>query len=97
MVVEQKEKYTKDYTLTARLGTVVAVVAVMVSMLFGAGVGFQKIWGRLDHLNAKTSLYQEQFDELERRVSSNDIQFAEIKKDVGNINKTMAEILTRLR
>ena len=97
MVVEKQEKTIKDYTITAKMGTVVVVTTFMVTSLFGAGICFQKIWGRLDHLSAKTSLYQQQFDELEHRVDSNDIQFAEIKKDVSAINKTMAEILERVK
>ena len=76
----------KDHVLKIKIGTAVAVTTAILVSVFGSGVGFQKIWSRLDHLNAKTALYQVQFDDLENRVSTNE-------KD---INSNYKEIITKL-
>ena len=93
------EKITtvKDQILTFRVGTLVAILAVSVSFLVGAGVCYEKIQSRLRHLDSKTSLYQGQFDALEKRVSKNDVTFAEIQKDIGSIKDILVEFKDSLK
>ena len=92
-----KETTIKDYIIHLKLGTVVVICTVVFSSLVGCGIAYEKIQARLRHLDAKTNLYQQQFDALENRVDSNDIQFAEIKKDLNSIEKTLLEIKAKLK
>ena len=91
------EKTVKDYTIHLKIGTVAVICTVVFSSLVACGMAYEKIQASLRHLNAKTSLYQQQFDALENRVDSNDIQFAEIKKDLSNIETMLVDIKSRLR
>jgi hypothetical protein len=91
-MVHKQETTVRDYVVKMRIGTVVVITTVMVSSLVGVGVGWEKIQARLRHLDAKTDVYREKFDALEKRVSGNDIQFAEIKKDLTNIETLLLEL-----
>lgn len=94
--MEERRQTAKDYIVTFKLGTIAVLVTLMFSTLVGIGVAYEKVQARLRHLDAKTELYQTQFDALEDRVDNNDVQFAEIKKDLCNIEAILLEIKTRI-
>lgn len=87
----------KDHILKIKLGTVVVMVTTLISLIFGMGIGYEKIQARLRHLDAKTDLYSTRFDSLEKRVDSNDIKFAEIQKDLSAIESILLELKNRLK
>jgi hypothetical protein len=75
--------------LKIKVGTVAVITASAVTVIFGMGVGYQKIVGRMNHLDAKTDLYAERYDIIEFRVSENeksiDNHYIEIMTKLTNI------------
>lgn len=94
--MEETTSLTKDYIVHFKIGTIVVLCAFAVSSLVGVGIAYEKVQARLRHLDAKTEVYQTQFDELEHRVDSNDIQFVEIKKDLCSIETILIDIKARM-
>jgi hypothetical protein len=95
-MVETKIKTISEHIVSVKVTTVVAVAVVAVSFLISLGIGYEKIQARLRHLDAKTDVYSERFDELRGRVDKNDIQFAEIQKDIKGIETILVEIKRKL-
>lgn len=95
-MVETKITTVKDYVISVRVGTAIAVLVVTISTLISMGIGYEKIQARLRHLDGKTDVYAERFDALSKRVDGNDVQFAEIKKDIKSIEAILVEIKQKL-
>ena len=95
-MVETKIKTISEHVVSVKVTTVVAVAVVSISFLISLGIGYEKIQARLRHLDGKTDVYAERFDALSKRVDGNDVQFAEIKKDIKSIESILVEIKQKL-
>ena len=87
----------RDYVFKIKVGTVAVAMITLVSILFGAGVCYEKIQARLRHLDGKTDIYAERFDDLQKRVNENDVKFAEIQKDLASIESILLELKNKLK
>ena len=93
----QETSTVKDYVVKLKIGTVAVITTVMVSSLVGVGIGYEKIQARLRHLDAKTGLYQQQFDNLETRVSSNENLISGNYRELTTILKAMSANIVEIK
>jgi hypothetical protein len=91
------EKLFNEGIIKLKTGTVIVVVFSMMSALVGAGVAWEKIQARLRHLDGKTDVYNERYTELEKRVSANDVKFAEIQSTLKSIETNLIEIKQKVK
>jgi hypothetical protein len=91
------EKLFNEGIIRLKTGTVIVVVFSLVASLIGSGVAWEKIQARLRHLDGKTDVYNTRFTELEKRVSANDVKFAEIQANLKNIESLILDVKQKLK
>lgn len=87
----------KNHILKIKVGTAVVVTVSVITTIFGFGICYEKMQARLRHLDAKTSLYQTQFDGLEARVSQNEALIGSNYKELTAVLKAMSENISDIK
>ena len=95
IMVHEKITTVKEHILKIKVGTIAVITASAVTVIFGMGISYQKIVGRMNHLDAKTDLYAERYDVIEGRVSNNekaiDNHYIEIITKLSNIEALLKQ------
>jgi len=80
---EKTKQLLKDYSFHISITSIVLIASFLISI----GIGYEKMQAKIKHIDGKTDLYAERWEQIERRVDNNEKQ----------IELHYLEIITRLK
>ena len=86
----------KKHSFKIQVGTAIVVLLFCVGTTYKVTKAFNDVEKSIEHIKGKTDLYNERYDEMERRVDTTELNYVEIKTKLLNIETLLMEMKQRI-